>query len=155
MPHSRRRPGRYAIGHQPAELVSFGSRASTHASVGASSRSLRKAVDGLSADGSTNMSAGLRLAKDALAHQDGRRVAVVLTDGAPNSQADALSERDRLVDAQIEIIARGVTGANEAFLKQLASGDGVLLDLADLGAGFRGIAQQLTRGAAGLRRRPA
>ena len=96
------------------------------------------------------MAHGLAVAWGGLARAEGRRVIVLLTDGAPDSRADTLNERNEIVRGDGEIIARGVRGADAGFLKQLDSGS-ELLGAGELAHSFRGIARQLANtGSAGL-----
>jgi hypothetical protein len=76
-------------------------------------------------------------------------VVILLTDGSPDNREAALSARNAIVEGGGEVIARGVSGAGEAFLHQLDSGS-ELLGAGELVGSFRGIARQLTGG--GLRR---
>jgi molecular chaperone DnaK len=124
-------------------LVSFGSHARTILNLGASPDSARQAVRALSTEGSTDLAAGLKNAERALASLATRRVVVVLTDGEPNDRDAALTARHRLAGDGVELIARGVAGANQCFLDQLATGDGELVGEGELGGNFRGIARQL------------
>jgi len=132
-------------------LVSFGSYAQTILNLGASPDDARQAVRVLSIEGSTNLDAGLQNAEEVLAACSGRRVVVVLTDGAPNDRDAALTVRHRLAADGIELIARGVAGANQGFLDELATGDGELVGEGELGRNFRGIARQLVS-VGGIRR---
>ncbi len=124
--------------------------------LGAPADDVRRATRALSIEGSTNMAHGLQVAWDALKHADGgRRVLVVLTDGAPDNRQGALNERRSIVRGDGEIIARGVQGADDAFLRELDSGS-ELLGAGELETSFRGIAKQLAGaggGYAGLGRR--
>jgi molecular chaperone DnaK len=124
-------------------VVSFGSDARTVAAMGQSPDSQRLAVQALEIAGSTNLAAGLHRAQDELATVTGRRVVVVLTDGAPDDRAASLVVREALVADGIELIARGVAGADQNFLRELATGDGELVGAGELGGSFRGIARQL------------
>jgi molecular chaperone DnaK len=124
-------------------VVSFGGDARTVAAMGESPDSQRLAVQALEVTGSTNLAAGLSRAHEELAAVSGRHIVVVLTDGAPNDRAAALAVREALVTDGVELIARGVAGANELFLDELATGDGELVGDGELGGNFRGIARQL------------
>lgn len=130
-------------------LVAFGSEATLTSPLGASPAATRAAARALTVAGSTNMAAGLSVGWSALAPAPGRRVVVLLTDGAPDSRPAALSQRDTIRGGDGDIIARGVTGADQAFLRQLDSG-GQLFGSGEVVAGFRGIARQLTGAGAGL-----
>jgi molecular chaperone DnaK (HSP70) len=129
-------------------LVPFGTSARVAAPLGSSAEDVRRATRALSVDGTTNMAHGLGVAWSALRASDGRRVLVLLTDGAPNDQQLTLDEREAVVRGDGEIIARGVTGADDAFLQQLDSGS-ELLGAGELVSSFRGIAKQLAGSAGG------
>jgi molecular chaperone DnaK (HSP70) len=132
-------------------LVSFGSHARTILNFGASPENARQVVRALRIEGSTNLDAGLQNAEHVLTSRSGRRVLVVLTDGEPDDRHAALTVRHRLVGEGIELIARGVAGANQGFLEQLATRGGELVGEGELGRNFRGIARQLVS-VGGIRR---
>lgn len=135
-------------------LVAFGSSASVAAPLGTSSHDLRDATRRLAVTGSTNLAHGLELAWNGLGSSNGRRVVIVLTDGAPDSKPAALNAREMIIHGDGEIIARGVSGADVSFLRQL-DGGGELLGAGEVVNSFRGIARQLTAGGSstGLRLR--
>jgi molecular chaperone DnaK len=135
-------------------VVAFGSTATLVARVGDEPRLARRALDAVASAGSTNMAAGLAAAEGELGEQAGARVVVLLTDGYPDDEAATLSARARLIERDVQIVARGVDGANAAFVRRLSTGDGEMLDLANLSGSFRGIARQLAQDGA-LRRRGA
>jgi molecular chaperone DnaK len=132
-------------------LVSFGSRGNLIAPLGSRPDLLRSAAQRLATNGSTNLTDGLEVGWSALARGSGRRVLVVLTDGSPDDRVSALDRRGDIVRADGEVIARGVTGADEDFLRRLDSGS-KLLGEGELVASFRGIAQQLAGGRGSLSR---
>ena len=127
-------------------LVAFGSSSRLLAPLGTSPDEVRRSASGLRIDGSTNLADGLGAGWHALGEASGRRVLVVLTDGEPDDREGALSERQSIVRGEGEIIARGVRGADQAFLRKLATGGGELLGAGELVSSFRGIAQQLAAG---------
>ncbi|HVR05021.1 MAG TPA: Hsp70 family protein [Solirubrobacteraceae bacterium] len=129
-------------------VISFGSEAHTVVSIGDAPTHARAAVQRLAIAGSTNLAAGLAAAERQLAAHSGRRAVVVLTDGEPNDPDAALSARDRLAERDVEVIARGVAGADRVFLERLATGDGELVQSGQLGGNFRGIARQLVNAGA-------
>jgi molecular chaperone DnaK (HSP70) len=124
-------------------VVSFGSDARTVSAMGESPERQRLAVQALEVTGSTNLAAGLQRAQGELAAVSGKHTVVVLTDGAPDDRDAALAIRETLVTDGVELIARGVAGADEQFLGELATGDGELVGDGELGGNFRGIARQL------------
>ncbi|HUB98700.1 MAG TPA: Hsp70 family protein [Solirubrobacterales bacterium] len=131
-------------------LVAFANSADRRARFGVGAKAVRKAASKLVADGATAMGSGLEGAAKELEEAPGRRVVVVLTDGAPTDGDAAMRVREQLVEDEVEIIARGVEGADLAFLERLATVDGEILDLAGLAGDFRGIARELA-GGGGLR----
>ena len=130
-------------------LVAFGSGARTMAPLGTEPSEVRRAARGLGIEGSTNLAGGLGMAWRGLGEASGRRVLVVLTDGEPDSRDAALAERASIVRQDGEIFARGVQGADQGFLAQLATSSGELLGAGELVSSFRGIAQQLAGGGRG------
>ncbi len=134
-------------------VVSFGNRARAIVHMGDTPKQARRAVKALAVDGSTNMAAGLDVAAGELSAGAARRVVVLLTDGEPNDRSPTLDVRNRLVEGGVELITRGVAGADSAFLAKLSTGDGELVGAGELAGNFRGIARQLMQsGALGLRR---
>src|SRR5262249_29821150 len=103
-------------------LVPFGGSAHVAAALGSSAKDVRSATRALSVNGTTNMAHGLQVAWSALARSNGRRVIVLLTDGSPDDRQATVNERDSIIRGEGEIIARGVQGADDAFLRQLDSG---------------------------------
>jgi molecular chaperone DnaK len=100
----------------------------------------------------TNMAAGLTQAGDLLEGCPGRRAIVLLTDGFPDDAKSTEAVAARLAGNGVELHPRGVLGADEKFLRRLASNDGDLMtDLDGLAGTFRGIARQLAD-ASSLRR---
>jgi uncharacterized protein YegL len=129
-------------------LVPFGSSAHVAAKLGSPPDEVRHATRALSVSGTTNMAHGLSTAWSALSAGSGRRVVVLLTDGGPDDRPSTLAEREVIVRGEGEIIARGVQGADDAFLRQLDSGS-ELLGAGELVSSFRGIARQLAGGGGG------
>ena len=78
------------------------------------------AIQSLSIGGSTPMGESLASVERAL-EGVGSGVVVVLSDGAPDSSARALEVANRLKGAGVTIFAVGVTGADHAFMRRLAS----------------------------------
>jgi len=128
-------------------LIAFGTRGRMLSPLGTRPDDVRRAARRLGPESYTNLASGLKVAWRALRGASGRRVLVVLTDGEPDDRKAALAERSSIVRDEGEIIARGVQGADQQFLNELATGGGELLDAGELVSSFRGIAQQLAGGA--------
>lgn len=133
-------------------LISFSSSAHVVRDAQPADVGLDGAVSGLTAAGGTDMAAGLQRAREITADAAGRRAVVLLTDGYPNNQSATLAAAAALARDDVEIHPRGVAGADESFLRQLAHGEGDLMtDLDGLANSFRGIARQLA-GSGALKR---
>jgi molecular chaperone DnaK len=77
----------------------------------------------------------------------GRRIAVVLADGVWSDQKAAVRQARLCHAAEIEVIGVGFGGADEAFLRDISSGDaGIFTDLSRLTETFSSIAQELGGG---------
>jgi molecular chaperone DnaK (HSP70) len=87
--------------------------------------------------------------------QDDPRFVIVLTDGQWQCQNEAIAAAKKCKEEGIEIIAIGFGGANEAFLRKIATSDenALLTDMGNLVASFGKIAQELTEtgGSGGMR----
>lgn len=138
-------------------LVSFGSKAKTHVKAVQDARRLERAIESLSIDGSTKMCAGIREACTVLLQDasDGPKFIVLLTDGGPDSSSKALSAARECEKNGIDIVCIGTDDAEMDFLDRISStreasvfaGSGQLVNA------FGSIAQQITEGGTGLRRR--
>jgi Mg-chelatase subunit ChlD len=82
---------------------------------------LKNGLTGLSAGGTTNMSAAIRLAHEHFNRVKDTRVMVVATDGLPDSAQEALNEAARAKQDGIDIITIGTDDADQDFLKKLAT----------------------------------
>ncbi len=82
---------------------------------------LEQHLKNLTASGGTNMGDGIRLAKQNLKNNPGVLTMLVVTDGMPNSQEDALAAAREAKNQGIDIIAIGTDDADVAFLKAIAS----------------------------------
>ena len=77
----------------------------------------------------------------------GHRIIVVLTDGVWSHQDKAIREAHRCHELGIDVIAVGFGGADEQFLKEIASAeeDALMVDLHVLGSSLSKIGQELTQ----------
>lgn len=108
---------------------------------------LPRALPGLTADGSTDMAAGIALAGVHLIRGVGERILCVVTDGEPNDEAAALAAAATLRAAGVDIMVIGTGAAREDFLKRLAtrSALAVKVESRQLGSGIASMAKLLTR----------
>jgi molecular chaperone DnaK len=132
-------------------LVSFASGARVEAELGAAAESLQSAIERLHIYGGTDMANGLSVARASLdtATSPSRKAIVLLTDGEPDDRPATVAAAKACKDQGIEVLARGVTGADANFLASIASADdGLMTTLDEMADSFRGIARQLSQTAA-------
>ena len=103
-------------------LITFAGQADLAMDTRRDRRSLLKAVERLRAAGTTNMAAGLSMARSKLRRRASRaRAVVVVTDGYPDDRDAALREARRLRRDGVRIITIGTDGADLGFLSRLSS----------------------------------
>ena len=113
----------------------------------------RLAIQGMFAGNGTPMDEGIEIAHGMLRGEEGQRVMVLLTDGAPDSKD---TTRSSAADARadgISIVAIRLPGADEGFLDEICTPDmksRSVADSAQLSQEFGNLAGELTS-AAGLR----
>lgn len=73
------------------------------------------------ADGGTDMTTAIFLATRRLSGRDGLRSICIVTDGAPDDEQSAIRAAKAAAAGGIEIITIGVEGANETFLRLIAT----------------------------------
>ena len=102
-------------------LVNFSSEAQLLSSLSSDSDLLVKYVRNMKAQGSTNMTAALRLAYEELSKSANEKVVIIVTDGDPDNSHSALGYAENLAKAHIRVISIGVgRSVNFAFLNQLS-----------------------------------
>ena len=131
------------LAHTSIGLISFESTVQVDQPATQDARALQRTIRGWTARGGTQQP--LQSALDALVSVPGPRFLVVLTDGQWAGQEDAERCAAECRRAGIEIIATGFGGADEAFLRRIATSDQAALysDSAQLVAAFGQIAQVL------------
>ncbi|MBC8274048.1 MAG: VWA domain-containing protein [Chloroflexi bacterium] len=82
---------------------------------------IEQQVSNITAGGTTNMAAAIRMAKQNLKNRKGRRAMVIVTDGMPDSETDALQAATEAKNQGIDIIAIGTDDADQWFLQRIAS----------------------------------
>lgn len=83
--------------------------------------SLTITVQNLSAGGSTNMAAAIKIARDNLSEKVGKKVICLVTDGMPDDKKAALEAANELRTQGIEIMTIGTDDADKEFLEELAT----------------------------------
>lgn len=133
----------YSVG-----LIRFASSASHICEPQRTVEPLQRHLKAMKAGGSTNMAAGTRLALDHLRHKASPRVAVVATDGVPDSEEDALAAAQEAKRSGIDIITIGTENADRGFLSKIASRTDLAITVSrgQLGQGIASIARMLPRG---------
>lgn len=106
---------------QRVGLAVFHSRAEMLCPLTTEMSAIASALNRVKVDGSTNLTAGLEIVREAARCQEMRRSVCVVTDGSPDSKSSALGVAQEMKNEGIIIIALGTEDADHEFLKQLAS----------------------------------
>jgi hypothetical protein len=80
-----------------------------------------ESVAALKVGGSTNMASGIFVAYTTLQEAPSEKAMVIISDGLPDDEEKALRAAKSAKSLGVRIITIGVPGANEAFLKMIAS----------------------------------
>ena len=75
----------------------------------------------MTASGSTNMTAAIKIAIEMLTDKSGSKVICIVTDGMPDESDTALSAAKEAAEKDIDIMTIGTDGADEQFLRNLAT----------------------------------
>jgi Mg-chelatase subunit ChlD len=117
---------------------------------------MKNAVKSLNVGGSTNMTQAIEIAYTDLIDKSGLCVIVLLTDGYPDNSSSSLKIAQACKTENIEIIAIGTDGADQKFMKKLATRDEgqFFASAKDIEATFGKIARNLSeyKGALGFNR---
>jgi molecular chaperone DnaK (HSP70) len=139
--------------HTEVALISFSENASVQCEASDNPRKVRAAIERLTADGTTNLTEALQLAREQLASSDRSRYIVLLTDGYPDSGESALDEAALARGEGIEIVAIGTGDADQEYLRRLASTEegSIFARSGELVQTFGHIARVIAGGGRGLR----
>jgi molecular chaperone DnaK (HSP70) len=134
-------------------LISFDDDARLQMNFTKSAKDMKNAIKSLSIGGGTNMTHALEIAYSNFINKKGRNVIVLLTDGGPNNRSSTLSKAQMCKDKNIEIITLATDGADQSFLKSIATSDEsqFFASAKDIGSAFSKIAQELSEYKGGLR----
>ena len=102
-------------------VINFASDAITRCEPTCSADEVRKSLQLCDASGGTDMTSAIILAFQRLSGREGLRSICIVTDGAPNDEQSAIRAAKAAAADGVEIITIGVEGANEAFLRLIAT----------------------------------
>lgn len=105
---------RYAVG-----VIAFDRGARVMSGATRDPHRFQRSLAGLEPGGGTAMAAALRLALWRLRLRRGRRVALLITDGKPDSREDTLDAAARARALGVTVLAVGTDPADQAFLRAL------------------------------------
>jgi molecular chaperone DnaK (HSP70) len=139
--------------HTEVGLISFSNEVVLQAEATSNVRRLQAAISRLEADGTTNLSEALNLARRMLGERCGPRYIVILTDGYPDAAEAAFEEARAAQREGLEIVAIGTGEADKAYLGRLASTEAgtIFARRGELVATFGHIARVIAEGGRGLR----
>jgi molecular chaperone DnaK len=134
-------------------LISFSTLVALQAAATSNARRLHAAVHRLEAEGSTNLTDALEMARGQLVSGDRKRYVVILTDGYPDAPESALEQALAAREQGIEIVAIGTGDADRDYLRRLASSDqaSIFARSGELVQAFGHIARVIAEGGRGLR----
>ena len=134
-------------------LISFSDAVALQAEATDNARRVHAAINRLEADGTTNLSDALALARGHLLEVDRRRYAVILTDGYPDSTEAAVEEARLAREAGIDVVAIGMGSADLEYLRRIASSESgsIFARHGELVTTFGSIARMIAEGGRGLR----
>ena len=114
---------------------------------------LHAAVNRIEAQGSTNLTDALEMARGQLAATDRKRYIVILTDGYPDAAESAVEQALAAQKQGIEIVAIGTGDADRDYLRRLASSQqaSIFARSGELVQTFGHIARVIAQGGRGLR----
>jgi molecular chaperone DnaK (HSP70) len=134
-------------------LISFSTLVSLQAAATSNVRRLYAAVQRMEAEGSTNLTDALEMARGQLAGGDRKRYIVLLTDGYPDAAESAVEQALAARKQGIEIVAIGTGDADRDYLRRLASSEqaSIFAKSGELVQTFGHIARVIAEGGRGLR----
>jgi len=116
-------------------------------------RRIQAAVNRLEADGTTNLSDALSLARERLVNDTRTRYVVILTDGFPDAPESAVEEAVAVRNQGIEVVAIGTGAADVDYLRRLSSTEAgtIFARQGELVHAFGHIARVIAEGGRALR----
>jgi molecular chaperone DnaK (HSP70) len=134
-------------------LISFSDQVTLQAEATDNARKVQAAIARLEADGTTNLSDALVLARQKLASRDRARYVVLLTDGYPDAAENAVWEAALTREEGIQIVAIGTGDADREYLRRLSNTDegAIFARQGELVQAFGHIARVIAAGGKALR----
>jgi molecular chaperone DnaK (HSP70) len=134
-------------------LISFSSLVALQAAATSNVRRLSAAIHRLEAEGSTNLTDALEMARGQLVDSNWRRYIVILTDGFPDAPESAVEQALAARQQGIDIVAIGTGAADREYLGRLASSEhaSIFARSGELVQTFGHIARMIAEGGRGLR----
>jgi molecular chaperone DnaK (HSP70)/uncharacterized protein YegL len=134
-------------------LISFSTLVALQAQATSNVRRLHAAVHRLEAEGSTNLTDALEMARGQLVANDRKRYVVILTDGYPDAPESAIEQAKKAREQGIEIVAIGTGDADREYLRRLASSEqaSIFAKSGELVGAFGHIARVIAEGGRALR----
>jgi uncharacterized protein YegL len=134
-------------------LISFSTFVALQAQATNNVRRLHAAVHRLEAEGSTNLTDALEMARGQLVANDRKRYIVILTDGYPDAPESAIEQAIAARHQGIEIVAIGTGDADRDYLRRLASSEqaSIFAKSGELIGTFGHIARVIAEGGRSLR----
>ena len=134
-------------------LISFSTLVALQSPATNNVRRLYAAVQRMEADGSTNLTDALEMARGQLVAGDRKRYVVLLTDGYPDAAESAVAQALAARQQGIEIVAIGTGDADRDYLRRLASSQqaSIFARSGELVSTFGHIARVIAEGGRGLR----
>ena len=135
-------------------LISFSDEVTLQAEATDNVRKVQAAIVRLEADGTTNLSEAIELARLKLNRLDRTRYMVILTDGYPDAAESAVEQAARARGEGIEIVAIGMGDADLDYLRRLASTEegSIFARQGELVGAFGHIARMIAEGGRSLRK---
>ncbi len=134
-------------------LISFSSLVSLQCAATSNARRLHAAIGRLEAEGSTNLTDALEMARGQLVATHWKRYIVILTDGFPDAPESAVEQALAARGQGIEIVAIGTGDADRDYLGRLASSEraSIFERSGELVQTFGHIARMIAEGGRALR----
>jgi molecular chaperone DnaK (HSP70)/uncharacterized protein YegL len=134
-------------------LISFSTLVALQAAATSNVRRLQAGIQRLEAEGSTNLTDALEMARGQLVSADRKRYIVILTDGFPDAPESAVEQALAAREQGIEIVAIGTGDADREYLRRLASSEqaSIFARSGELVQTFGHIARVIAEGGRALR----